>query len=115
MTACWGKISISLLVSRMIHRKRAYKIFLWTLIFLLFITNILVTIITFTQCTPASWLWDQLDPTLAGYRGSCWDPLIQKYYRCFQGGMVSTALLRYVPGDYSYGSRQHQHGRAKGT
>lgn len=92
MSACWGKISISLLILRMINRKVAYTIFLWTLIFLLFIINVLLTIVTFAQCKPASWLWDQLNPSLAGYHGSCWNPNIQKNYGYFQGGKTYSIL-----------------------
>lgn len=94
--ACWGKISISLLILRMFTRNRAYTIFLWTLIFLLFIINIVLAIITFVQCTPASWLWDQLNPTIAGYRGTCWNPSIVKNYGYFQGGMAGTALSHLI-------------------
>lgn len=78
------------------NRNRAYTILLWTLIFLLFIINLLLTIITFAQCTPASWLWDQLDPTLAKYSGSCWTPDVQKNYGYFQGGMFSSPCLVFL-------------------
>lgn len=101
MSACFGKISISLLILRMINRNRSYTIFLWTLIFLLFVINLLLTIITFSQCTPASWLWDQLNPALAGYSGSCWHPNIQKNYGYFQGGMICSSL------SYSFRSYGH--------
>lgn len=93
MSACWAKISISLLILRMINRNRAYAILLWTLIFLLFTINLLLTLITFAQCTPVSWLWGQLDPILAGHSGSCWTPDVQKNYGYFQGGMVSNLCL----------------------
>ncbi|KAK3314345.1 integral membrane protein [Apodospora peruviana] len=98
MSACFGKISIALLILRMINRNKTYTIFLWTLIVLLFIINLLLTIITFAQCTPVTWLWDQLNPA-AGYVGSCWDPNIQKNYGYFQGAFsaVSDLVLALFP------------------
>lgn len=90
MSACFGKISIALLILRMINRKKAYTIFLWTLIVLLFIINLVLAIITFAQCTPVTWLWDQLNPAIKDH-GSCWNPNIQKDYGYFQGCMLSAS------------------------
>ncbi len=92
MSACFGKISIALLILRMINRNKVYTVFLWTLIVLLFIVNLLLTVITFAQCTPVTWLWDQLNPA-ATYHGSCWDPDIQKNYGYFQGAFSSLSDL----------------------
>ncbi|CAN8103136.1 unnamed protein product [Discula destructiva] len=85
MSACFGKISIALLILRMTTHNRPYTIFLWTLIVLLFAVNLLLTIITFAQCTPASWLWDQFNAAAVENKGTCWDPKIQKDYGYFQG------------------------------
>ncbi|KAK0706041.1 hypothetical protein B0T26DRAFT_625829, partial [Lasiosphaeria miniovina] len=92
MSACFGKISIALLIMRMINRNRAFSAFLWTLIVLLFLINLFLTVITFAQCTPVTWLWDQLNP-FAGYQGSCWDPNIQKNYGYFQGAFSAFSDL----------------------
>ncbi|KAK3320367.1 hypothetical protein B0T19DRAFT_468682 [Cercophora scortea] len=92
MSACFGKISIALLILRMINRNKAYTIFLWALIILLFMVNLLLTVVTFAQCTPVPWLWDQLDPA-ASYKGSCWDPSIQKNYGYFQGAFSAFSDL----------------------
>lgn len=71
-------------------------IFLWILIVLLFVINLLLTIITSAQCNPASWLWDQFNPTIAGYSGSCWIPNIRENYGYFQGGKLCTPLSRHT-------------------
>lgn len=85
MSACFGKISIALLLMRIINRNKFYTGFLWTLIALLLIVNVVLNIITFAQCRPVWWLWEQLNPMTTSH-GSCWDPNVQKYYGYFQGG-----------------------------
>lgn len=64
----------------MINRNRAYTILVGALIFLLFIINLLLTVIIFAQYAPDSWLSGQLSPTLAGFCGSYWDPDVQTDY-----------------------------------
>ena len=76
---------------RIMGRNKAYEIFLWALIVTLFLVNLLLAILTFSQCTPVTYLWDQLDPE-AGYKGSCWDPSIQRNYGYFQGGLLEMYL-----------------------
>jgi cell division protein FtsW (lipid II flippase) len=86
MSACFGKVSIALLLMRILGtRKKRYTYFLWVLIVLLILINIFLSVITFAQCTPVAYLWDQLNPMVM-YKGKCWDPNIQKYYGYFQGG-----------------------------
>jgi hypothetical protein len=85
MSACFGKISIALLLMRIDSRNAVYKTFLWCMIVTLFIVNLLLTIITFSQCTPVTFLWDRLNPHV-NYSGSCWDPHVQQNYGYFQGG-----------------------------
>ncbi|PSN70136.1 hypothetical protein BS50DRAFT_585592 [Corynespora cassiicola Philippines] len=83
-SACFGKISIALLLTRILNHKRAILWFLWLLIVALFVVNVLLTIITFAQCTPVNLLWKQLDPTVDADR--CWNPAIQNRYGYFQVG-----------------------------
>ncbi|KAF2234782.1 hypothetical protein EV356DRAFT_532582 [Viridothelium virens] len=92
MSACFGKISISLLLMQIINRNRAGKIFLSCLIITLFIVNLLLTIITFAQCRPVTFLWDKLNPHV-GYAGKCWSPDVQKNYGYFQGAFSSASDL----------------------
>lgn len=95
MSACFGKISIALLLMRIMNRNKPYEIFLWGLIVILFVVNLLLTILTFSQCTPVTYLWDQLNPEVA-YKGSCWDPHIQKNYGYFQGGSLKMYLKGFL-------------------
>jgi hypothetical protein len=86
MSACFGKVSIALLLMRILgNRNKSYTYFLWVMIVLLVLVNVFLSVITFAQCTPVTYLWDQLNP-MATYKGTCWDPNIQKYYGYFQGG-----------------------------
>lgn len=93
MSACFGKISIALLLMRIDDRNRSYRIFLWCLIVLLFVVNLLLTIITFAQCTPVYFLWDRLAEPNVSYHGSCWNPNVQKNYGYFQGAFSSFSDL----------------------
>jgi hypothetical protein len=93
MSACFGQISIALLLMRILgSRKKGYTIFLWVLIVLLVLVNVFLSVVTFAQCTPVTYLWDQLDP-MATYKGKCWDPNIQKYYGYFQGGTLTFTVF----------------------
>ena len=94
-SACFGKISIALLLMRMMNRNRPYEVFLWGLIVILFVVNLLLTILTFSQCTPVTYLWDQLNPKV-DYKGSCWDPHIQRNYGYFQGGSLQMYLKGFL-------------------
>jgi hypothetical protein len=86
MSACFGKVSIALLLMRILgNRNKGYTTFLWGLIVLLILVNVFLSIVTFAQCTPVTYLWDQLNP-MATYKGRCWDFNIQKNYGYFQGG-----------------------------
>jgi len=95
MSACFGKISIALLLMRIMNRNKPYEIFLWGLIVILFVVNLLLTILTFSQCTPVTYLWDQLNPEV-GYKGSCWDRHIQQNYGYFQGGSLKMYLKGFL-------------------
>jgi len=85
MSACFGKISIALLLKRIINRNRIQVAFLWSLIISLLLVNLLLTIITFAQCRPAKFLWEQFNPQVP-YKGKCWSPKVQRNYGYFQGG-----------------------------
>lgn len=72
-------------------RKKNTRRFLWSLIVALFIVNLLLTIITFAQCTPVTFLWDRTNPNIT-YHGTCWDHRVQQYYGYFQGGSLPGAV-----------------------
>lgn len=92
MSACFGKISIALLLMRIMDRKKSTRHFLWFLIIALFIVNLLLTIITFAQCTPVTFLWDRTNPDVS-YHGTCWDHRVQQDYGYFQGAFSSFSDL----------------------
>lgn len=62
------------------------SILLWFIIVSLFVANLLLTIITFSHCSPASHLWQRLDPSVPGHRQN---PIFQERMELFQGGEYS--------------------------
>jgi hypothetical protein len=94
MSACSGKVSIALLLMHILgNRNKSYTVFLWILIVLLVLVNVFQSVVTFAQCTPVTYLWDQVSP-MATYKGTCWDPNIQKYYGYFQGGTLTFTFFK---------------------
>lgn len=98
-SAAFGKVSIALLLMRLMNRnrKRWQEVFLWILIFFLFAVNLVLVIVTFSQCTPASFLWERV--RMFPPPGSCWAPTIQQNYGYFQGAFSawSDAVLALFP------------------
>ncbi|KAI1170330.1 integral membrane protein [Nemania sp. FL0916] len=92
-SAAIGKISIALLLIRLINRSRWRDTFLWTLISLLIVVNALLIIVIFVQCTPVIKLWDPTVP------GACWSPTIQLDIWYFQGAFsaLSDLILALFP------------------
>lgn len=95
-SAAFGKISIALFLMRLINRNRRQQIFLWILVFLLVVVNLLLIIITFAQCTPVTFLWNRVRPAS---QGTCWAPTVQQYYGYFQGAFsaLSDLILALFP------------------
>lgn len=82
-SAAFGKVSIALLLMRLMNRSRWQEIFLWVLIFFLFGMTLVLVIVTFSQCTPVSFIWNRVrvDPP----PGTCWDHTIQQNVGYLQG------------------------------
>ena len=80
---------------RMMNRNKPYEIFLWVLIVLLLVVNLLLAILIFSQCTPVTYLWDQFGPEV-NYKGSCWSPRVQRNYAFFQGGSLEMYLKGFL-------------------
>lgn len=82
-SAAFGKVSIALLLMRLMNRSRWREIFLWVLIFFLFAMTLVLIIVTFSQCTPVSFLWNRVRvvPPL----GACWEHTIQQDIGYLQG------------------------------
>ncbi|KAI1125486.1 hypothetical protein F5Y10DRAFT_268024 [Nemania abortiva] len=95
-SAAVGKISIALLLLRLMNRNRWWETFLWILISLLVIVNLLLIIITFAQCTPVTFLWNRVG---SGAHGTCWPPTVQQDYGYFQGAFsaFSDLILAVFP------------------
>jgi hypothetical protein len=86
-----GKISVALLLIRLVHRiHRLQEAFYWTLIFLLVVINLLLIIVTFVQCTPVTFLWRRIT---SDARGTCWSLKIQRDIWYFQGAFSALSDL----------------------
>lgn len=89
MGSCLAKVSICLFLLRLlgdaVAKKR--KWFLYILILVLFLYNILDIITLLIQCRPTTRIWNRQ------IAGSCWNPKIQDDFAYMQGGL-SSHLLR---------------------
>ena len=56
-SSCFAKISVALLLMRLMARNRTRELFLWFIIGLLLVVNTVFNIVTFTQCRPVRYLW----------------------------------------------------------
>ena len=83
MSACFGKMSVALLLLRIMNRNKTQESVLWFIMVTLFIINLGCVIITFAQCTPVYALWDR--PA-----GRCWNPIIQLDAGYLQAGAYQT-------------------------
>lgn len=92
LSTFFGKLSVAVLLMRIVNRDRSYIAFLWTLMALLVVVHVVVVTINFKQCDPTWWLWGRFDPTTTTV-GSCWDPKIQINYGYFQGGEFAYITL----------------------
>ncbi|KAH9999723.1 hypothetical protein F4779DRAFT_605284 [Xylariaceae sp. FL0662B] len=95
-SAAFGKISIALFLMRLMNRNRPQQAFLWVLIFLLVVVNLVLVIVTFAQCTPVTFLWERVRTVS---HGTCWAPTVQQYYGYFQGSFsaLSDLVLALFP------------------
>ncbi|KAI9157925.1 putative integral membrane protein [Paramyrothecium foliicola] len=96
-SAAFGKVSIALLLMRLMNRNRFREALLWVLIFLLFAVNLVLIVITFAQCQPVTFLWERVRAQPPP--GVCWEPTIQQNYGYFQGAFSawSDAVLALFP------------------
>ncbi|RDL33300.1 Integral membrane protein [Venustampulla echinocandica] len=75
----WGKVSVALLLVRIIQNANNHKYYFYAGMVLQTIFNVVCVYTIFGQCTPAATLWD---PSV---KGSCWSPESQRDYAFFQG------------------------------
>ena len=80
-SACFAKISVALLLKRMMHRNKPQEYFLYFIIASLLIVNIILNVETFAQCEHVSALWS------LERKGRCLSPNVNANLGVFQGGM----------------------------
>ena len=78
LSAGFGKVSIALLLLRIMVKNKPRQYFLYGLIACLMIINVVCIIIIMAQCSPVSALWD------FSIKGRCWSPMVQRDYGFFQ-------------------------------
>lgn len=86
MSTCFGKISIVILMLRIIGNSKRQAWFLYSIISALFVISVVCVAFIFAQCTPASALWD---PAVVG---KCWSPVVQQSYGYFTACMCKIML-----------------------
>lgn len=74
-----GRIAYAVLLLDLVPPIRWRTRFLWSIIFIQFIVDILTIIISFSQCRPLKKFWDHSVP------GSCWPATVQQDTGFFQG------------------------------
>lgn len=87
MSTCFGKISIVILMLRIIGNSKRQAWFLYSIISALFAISVICVAFIFAQCTPASALWD---PAVVG---KCWSPVVQQNYGYFTACMCKSCYL----------------------
>jgi hypothetical protein len=83
MSAGFGKVSVALLLLRIISPNKARQWFLYTTIALLTVINTICVAWIFGQCTPAARLWD------SSIDGTCYPPHVQQDVGYWQACMFS--------------------------
>ena len=85
MSPGFGRISYAFLLLEIIPPSKWRRRFLWTIIFVQFLVDVLVVVIAYAQCQPVSAFWDQS-------AGSCWPPQVEEYAGFVQSSMLSLGL-----------------------
>jgi hypothetical protein len=72
MTSTLGRVSFTCLMFRLFGTTQLRKAFLWSLITVNLVVNLVTCITIFTQCGNAESLWDPI-----GHPSKCWSPNVQ--------------------------------------
>ncbi|KAI1804709.1 hypothetical protein F4811DRAFT_518812 [Daldinia bambusicola] len=81
MTPVFGRISYAFLLSSIIPPSKSRRVFLWVLVGIHFVTDVVVLSVTFSQCRPFEGYWNKaIEP-------DCWPPTIQTYGGYLQGSV----------------------------
>lgn len=82
-----GRISYALLLLRIIPPSKTRRRFLWSIIWIQFIVDVVTVAVSFCQCRPIQGFWDRT------VEASCWAPEVQQYVGFFQGSVCSAVDL----------------------
>uniref|UniRef100_A0A093V2B8 Rhodopsin domain-containing protein n=1 Tax=Talaromyces marneffei PM1 TaxID=1077442 RepID=A0A093V2B8_TALMA len=85
------KISVALLLTRLLRPSRWAKFTLISTSILAFILGVVGVILTFVQCNPIPGQWNP-----ERYHPTCWDPSIQENYSYFVGAFSALLDLAYA-------------------
>jgi hypothetical protein len=89
LSTMFAKASICFLLLRLLGDAAAKKrkIFLYSLLVVLFVYNVVDVISLFVQCSPTRKVWNRKLP------GTCWKPNVQEGFGLMQGGAFSRPAL----------------------
>ncbi|WEW60816.1 hypothetical protein PRK78_006304 [Emydomyces testavorans] len=82
MSTNWGKVSIMLLLLRIVDKAKRQAPYFYAGMILLTTVSVVCVYTIYGQCTPTIALWD---PTV---KGKCWPPSVQRNYAYFTGDLV---------------------------
>ncbi len=90
LSTMFAKASICFFLLRLLGDAAAKKrkIFLYSLLGVLFVYNIVDVISLFVQCSPTRKVWNRKLP------GTCWNPIIQEGFGLMQGGTFGRPAFR---------------------
>lgn len=82
IASCLSKISICIFILRLLGKAavKMGKWFLYILVLIISVANLVDVISLLVQCRPTAKIWNRkLD-------GTCWSPVVQEGFACMQGG-----------------------------
>nr|ALM31982.1 decarboxylase_GME5538 [Daldinia eschscholzii IFB-TL01] len=103
MTPGFGRISYAFLLSNIIPPSKSRRIFLWTVIGIHFVVDVVTVCLTFAQCQPFEGYWDK------SIESHCWPPTIQVYIGYLQGSLGSAVdlIMAVFPCSLFWNLRMH--------
>ncbi|KAI2783664.1 hypothetical protein F4815DRAFT_502682 [Daldinia loculata] len=87
MTPQFGRISYAFLLSNLIPPSKSRRTFLWVLVGIHFVVDVVMVVVSFAQCRPFRGFWDRR------IGADCWPPTIQLYTSYAQGSLGSVVDL----------------------
>ncbi|KAI0839113.1 hypothetical protein F5Y06DRAFT_303274 [Hypoxylon sp. FL0890] len=87
LSSGFGRISYAFLLLGLAPPTKVQQRFLWAIIYIQFMVDVGVIIISFVQCRPIQGYWDNR------VKADCWPPYVQQYAGYFQGSVCSLVDL----------------------